>query len=247
MRLRPFLCKPRRDLVGIVDGHRCYGKMLLQHPDKIGRLEIMEVMQSPVDGKNDHSCVIPVGKVHENIIERFEPLSGGKMLTALIQCRATTTILTPQLLHALVAAIEDVADDRPPRKRDYGVLAALSRLGQRVHENGQEIVALLSFTGENLVKLLRMVREPRRFRPTDRVLVDLAAYTTDGGAPTVTAELLGSQGAPLVSLPVPALDAGRARIEIPVRSLAQGTYVLRVRAALGERAAERLETFRIVP
>src|SRR3990167_7104371 len=58
--------------------------MLLQHPDKIGRLEIMEVMQSPVDGKNDHSCVIPVGKVHENIIERFEPLSGGKMLTALI-------------------------------------------------------------------------------------------------------------------------------------------------------------------
>ena len=87
----------------------------------------------------------------------------------------------------------------------------------------------------------------RRFRPTDRVVVDLAAYTTEGGAPTVTAELLGSQGAPLVSLPVPALDGGRARIEIPVRSLAQGTYVLRVRAALGERAAERLETFRIVP
>ena len=35
---------------------------------------------------------------------------------------------------ALVSTIEDVADDRPPRKRDYGVLAALSRLGQRVHE-----------------------------------------------------------------------------------------------------------------
>ncbi|WP_312769832.1 ABC transporter permease [Pseudoxanthomonas mexicana] len=70
---------------------------------------------------------------------------------------------------ALVSTIEDVADDRPPRKRDYGVLAALSRLGQRVHENGQEIVALLSFTGENLVKLVRMVKEPRRFRPTATV------------------------------------------------------------------------------
>ena len=69
----------------------------------------------------------------------------------------------------LVSTIEDVADDRPPRKRDYGVLAALSRLGQRVHENGQEIVALLSFTGENLVKLVRMVKEPRRFRPTATV------------------------------------------------------------------------------
>lgn len=70
---------------------------------------------------------------------------------------------------ALVSTIEDVADDRPPRKRDYGFLAALSRLGYRVHENGQEIVALLSFTGENLVKLVRMVKEPRRFRPTATV------------------------------------------------------------------------------
>lgn len=70
---------------------------------------------------------------------------------------------------ALVCTIEDVADDRPPRKRDYGFLAALARLGYRMDENGKEIVALLSFTGENLVKLLRMVREPRRFRMTATV------------------------------------------------------------------------------
>jgi phospholipid/cholesterol/gamma-HCH transport system permease protein len=70
---------------------------------------------------------------------------------------------------ALVSTIEDVADDRPPRKRDYGVLAALSRLGERVSENGKEIVALLSFTGENLVKLVRMIKEPKRFRITATV------------------------------------------------------------------------------
>lgn len=70
---------------------------------------------------------------------------------------------------ALVSTIEDVADDRPPRKRDYGFLAALSRLGERVSEYGREIVALLSFTGENLVKLVRMIKEPRRFRPTATV------------------------------------------------------------------------------
>ncbi|MEL1266171.1 ABC transporter permease [Pseudoxanthomonas putridarboris] len=70
---------------------------------------------------------------------------------------------------ALVSTIEDVADDRPPRKRDYGFLAALSRLGYRVHENGKEIVTLLSFIGENLFKLVRMVKEPRRFRATATV------------------------------------------------------------------------------
>ncbi|WAC63049.1 MlaE family lipid ABC transporter permease subunit [Pseudoxanthomonas sp. SL93] len=70
---------------------------------------------------------------------------------------------------ALVSTIEDVADDRPPRKRDYGFLAALSRLGYQVQENGREIVSLLSFTGENLVKLVRMAKEPRRFRATATV------------------------------------------------------------------------------
>ncbi|HEY5972142.1 MAG TPA: ABC transporter permease [Pseudoxanthomonas sp.] len=70
---------------------------------------------------------------------------------------------------ALVSTIEDVADDRPKRKRDYGFLAALARLGRQIHDNGQEIVALVSFTGENLVKLLRTLREPKRLRVTATV------------------------------------------------------------------------------
>jgi phospholipid/cholesterol/gamma-HCH transport system permease protein len=69
----------------------------------------------------------------------------------------------------LVAAIEDVADDRPRRKRDYGFKAALARLGFAVVDNWNEVVALISFLGENLVKLLRLAREPRRFRLTATV------------------------------------------------------------------------------
>ncbi|MGN6513683.1 MAG: MlaE family lipid ABC transporter permease subunit [Lysobacteraceae bacterium] len=71
--------------------------------------------------------------------------------------------------HALVAAIEDVADERPPRRREYGVAAALGRLGYAVYDNAREIVALVSFLGENLVKFARMAREPRRFRLTSTV------------------------------------------------------------------------------
>jgi phospholipid/cholesterol/gamma-HCH transport system permease protein len=71
--------------------------------------------------------------------------------------------------HALVAAIEDVADDRPRGRREYGVAAALARLGHAVHDNWREVVALVSFLGENLAKLARTLREPRRFRLTATV------------------------------------------------------------------------------
>jgi len=70
---------------------------------------------------------------------------------------------------ALVAAIEDVHDDRPKRRREYGFAAALARLGYAVHDNGKEIVALVSFLGETLVKLGRTVLDPRRFRLTPTV------------------------------------------------------------------------------
>jgi len=71
--------------------------------------------------------------------------------------------------HALVAAIEDVADDRPRKKPEYGFAAALGRLGFAVVDNWVEIVALISFLGENLSKLLRMIKQPRRFRLTATV------------------------------------------------------------------------------
>jgi phospholipid/cholesterol/gamma-HCH transport system permease protein len=67
---------------------------------------------------------------------------------------------------ALVAAIEDVADERPKRRKEYGVAAALGRLGFAVQDNWKEFLALLGFLGEVLAKLVRTVKEPTRFRPT---------------------------------------------------------------------------------
>ncbi|TXH65316.1 MAG: MlaE family lipid ABC transporter permease subunit [Lysobacteraceae bacterium] len=70
---------------------------------------------------------------------------------------------------ALVQAIEDVADDRPKAKRAYGFAAALERLGRAVHVNAKETVALVSFLGENLVKLARIAHQPKRLRLTATV------------------------------------------------------------------------------
>lgn len=66
---------------------------------------------------------------------------------------------------ALVAAIEDVPDDRPRRKREFGFNAALARLGVAVTHDWKEFLALIAFFGEVLVKLLRIVKQPSRFRP----------------------------------------------------------------------------------
>lgn len=70
---------------------------------------------------------------------------------------------------SLVAAIEDVADDRPRKKREYGIAAALARLGFAVKDNYGETRALIGFFGEVLVKLIRTFKEPSRFRPTATV------------------------------------------------------------------------------
>ncbi len=69
----------------------------------------------------------------------------------------------------LVEAIEDVHDERPIRKREYGVSAMLGRVGFGLVDNTREVVALVSFFGEVLVKMLRLIKEPRRFRPTATV------------------------------------------------------------------------------
>ena len=70
---------------------------------------------------------------------------------------------------ALVSAIEDVADERPAKRREYGIAAALARLGRAMHLNGREIVVLVNFLGESLAKGGRILREPRRLRLTSTV------------------------------------------------------------------------------
>ena len=109
--------------------------------------------------------------------------------------------------HALVEAIEDVADERPPHKREYGVAAALGRLGFAVADNAREVVALVSFLGENLWKLARMSREPGLFRAISTVhhmeqvgldavpLVALLSYLVGAVIAFLGADILAGFGA----------------------------------------------------
>ena len=70
---------------------------------------------------------------------------------------------------ALVQAIEDVRDGRPKPARSYGVAEALERLGRAMQREGHEVVSLVSFLGETLVKLGRALVQPRRLRLTSTV------------------------------------------------------------------------------
>jgi phospholipid/cholesterol/gamma-HCH transport system permease protein len=103
-------------------------------------------------------------------ISRIDSAGVLQLLRHANRCGVTPEQLLFREEHqSLVSTIEDVADDRPKKKRDYGFIAALARLGHKVHDNGQEIVALVSFTGENLVKMLRTIKEPKRLRVTATV------------------------------------------------------------------------------
>jgi VWFA-related protein len=79
----------------------------------------------------------------------------------------------------------------------------------------------------------------RQFRRSDRVLVALDCYTQrPDDKPLVQAHVLTREGKELTELPVPALENGTVTFELPVGSLGQGTYILRLRATLG---TEQLE------
>lgn len=69
----------------------------------------------------------------------------------------------------LVVAIDNLRDDRPEPQREYGVRAALGRLGYAVTRMADEITSLASFFGEVQLKLLRLFKQPRRFRLTATV------------------------------------------------------------------------------
>jgi len=79
----------------------------------------------------------------------------------------------------------------------------------------------------------------RQFRRSDRVLVAVDCYTLrPGDVPAVQAHVLTREGKELAELPVPAVEGGSVLFELPVGSLGQGTYILRLRATLG---AEQVE------
>jgi VWFA-related protein len=85
----------------------------------------------------------------------------------------------------------------------------------------------------------------RRFRKTDRVVVDVECYA-DGQA-TVTAQLLNGRGDRLADLAGSAGANGQTRFTLPLSSVAPGTYVLRLQARNGDHDAYQRSAFRVVP
>lgn len=135
---------------------RLRGRWTLRYANDIG-----EVLRDSPDG---------VASVDASAVDRLDTLGVLQLLRYARRRELAFDGFTFDDQHRqLVSAIEDVADDRPKRKRDLGFSAALARLGFAVTDNWNEIVALVSFLGENLAKLLRLARDPRRIRATSTV------------------------------------------------------------------------------
>jgi hypothetical protein len=82
----------------------------------------------------------------------------------------------------------------------------------------------------------------REFERTDRLFLRFDAYAPDGATPTVAVRLLNRQGQKLTDLTVTAKSAPQGfEVDLPLSSLAAGTYVIRVEARAGDAtAAEHL-------
>ncbi len=87
----------------------------------------------------------------------------------------------------------------------------------------------------------------RRFRPNERVVVEIECYAPGDTPPELKFDLLNGKGDVLRALDAPPLVNGRLRLPLPVSSLAPSVYVLRVQASNGEQSARQLAAFRVAP
>jgi len=86
----------------------------------------------------------------------------------------------------------------------------------------------------------------RQYSRTDRVLVDIQCRPPKPGDPIdFSAHVQTREGQELATLPTPELTNGRARFELPVGSLGQGTYILRLQAKVGADEAQQLIAFHV--
>ena len=124
-----------------------------------------------------------------------------------------------------------------------------------VPDFGSAPVALSSvrfYRARSVVELraLRTATDPvpvagRRFARTDRVLVAVDCYVTPGLRATLEAHVLGRDGRELAALPLPDPQGTTTRFELPVGSLGQGTYLLRIRARTTAGFNEQVVAFRV--
>jgi hypothetical protein len=85
----------------------------------------------------------------------------------------------------------------------------------------------------------------REFRPTDLIVVRTAIADNDATPAAVTAEVLTREGKALATL-LATLTGGQFQVDLPLRSLALGQYVLRFTATRGETSATSTAGFAII-
>jgi hypothetical protein len=100
-------------------------------------------------------------------------------------------------------------------------------------------------------RAIRDVADPtpgasRQYSRTDRVLVDIQCRPPKPGDPIeFSAHVQTREGQELATLPTPPIENGRMRFELPVGSLGQGTYILRLQAKVGADQVQQLVAFHV--
>jgi VWFA-related protein len=84
-----------------------------------------------------------------------------------------------------------------------------------------------------------------RLSGSDRVLVEIEYQALGGQTPQIKVDLLNAKGDLLQTLATPPPADGRLRMLLPVASLANSTYVLRIDATAGEQNAQQWVAFRV--
>lgn len=191
-------------------------------PDKPARLEIQ-----PVDdtGKETMSAQVIGGAPGElPLLARFDFTSGRHRL------RFTSLSVSGELIDrwVLAQAVPDLSKETLVLSTPK-ILRAKNMLEFRAIEANADAPPTAS----------------TRFGPTDRVLIEIECQAPAGQTPQIKVDLLNAKGDFLRTVDAPVLVEGRARIALPVSSLANSTYVLRIAATLGEQTAQQWVAFRV--
>jgi hypothetical protein len=106
--------------------------------------------------------------------------------------------------------------------------------------------------GRNMVEFRAIEANPsasptaaKTFGPSDRVMVEIECQCPGDAPAQLKVDLLNAKGDVLRALEAPALSGGTARMTLPVGSLANSTYVLRIEATAGDHAAQQWVAFRV--
>ena len=127
---------------------------------------------------------------------------------------------------------------------------------QNVPDYSKQLLVLATpkiLRGRNMVEFRAIESNPQasptastRFGATDRVLVEIEYQALGGQTPEIKVDLLNAKGDLLRTLPTSPPADGRLRMPLPINSLANSTYVLRIEAVAGEQTAEQWVAFRVV-